>query len=83
MSTTTRDTSAFNARRTALGTVDWIAIVLMIIGSLNWGVIGLGGPDLVALVFGQMTPASRAIYILVGIAGLYGISMPFRLHRVP
>lgn len=53
---------------------DIIALCLVIIGAVNWGLVGLFKLDLVAFLFGQMTILSRIIYILVGIAGLYLIS---------
>lgn len=51
--------------------LDWIAIVLTIIGAVNWGLIGLFSFDLVAFLFGTMTLLSRIVYTLVGISGLY------------
>ena len=63
--------------------MDRIALVLVIIGALNWGVIGLFGLDLVAfLCGGQMAVLSRIIYSLVGLAGLWCISLLFR-ERAP
>ncbi len=59
--------------------LDRIALILVIIGALNWGSIGLFGFDLVAFAFGsQMAIASRIIYTLVGIGGLWSITMLFR-----
>lgn len=59
--------------------LDRIALVLTIIGALNWGSIGLFGFDCVAfLAGGQMALISRIIYSLVGIAGLWCISLFFR-----
>ena len=59
--------------------LDRIALVLVIIGALNWGLIGLFGLDLVAfLCGGQMAVLSRVIYSLVGIAGLWCVSLLFR-----
>ena len=55
----------------SLRTVDIIAAILVIIGALNWGLIGLFGFNLVAAIFGPMTILSRLVYILVGAAGLY------------
>lgn len=55
-------------------TLDTIALLLVIIGAVNWGLIGFFSFDLVAAIFGNMTVASRIIYALVGIAGLYAIS---------
>ncbi|MBL0942667.1 MAG: DUF378 domain-containing protein [Alphaproteobacteria bacterium] len=48
-----------------------IAFILVIIGALNWGLIGINGFDLVSQLFGPMTALSRAIYTLVGISGIY------------
>lgn len=55
-------------------TLDIIALILVIIGAVNWGLIGFFRFDLVAALFGEMTAFSRVIYALVGIAGLYAIS---------
>ena len=63
--------------------LDRIALILVIIGALNWGAVGLFGLDLVAfLLGGQMAVFSRVIYSLVGIAGLWCVSLLFR-ERVP
>ena len=63
--------------------MDRIALILVVIGALNWGVLGLFGLDLVAfLCGGQMAVFSRIIYSLVGLAGLWCISLLFR-DRVP
>jgi uncharacterized membrane protein YuzA (DUF378 family) len=48
--------------------------VLVTIGAVNWGLVGTGKFDLVARLFGRMSTASRIIYSLVGLAGLYHIS---------
>ncbi|KPJ67252.1 MAG: hypothetical protein AMJ43_05120 [Coxiella sp. DG_40] len=53
--------------------IDWIALILVIIGGLNWGVVGLFDINLVNLIFGEMTILSRVIYIVVGLASLYTI----------
>ena len=53
--------------------LDYIALCLVIIGAVNWGLIGIFDFDLVAAIFGTMTIISRIIYILVGIAGLWSI----------
>ena len=59
--------------------MDRIALILVVIGALNWGVIGLFGMDLVAFVCGgQMAALSRIIYALVGLGGLWSISLLFR-----
>lgn len=55
-------------------TLQIIALTVMIIGALNWGLIGLFGFDLVATIFGGTgTLGSKIVYILVGICGLIGI----------
>lgn len=54
--------------------LDSIALLLVIIGAVNWGLIGFFQFDLVAALFGDMSAFSRVIYALVGIAGLYAIS---------
>lgn len=62
-------------------TVDYIALVLVIIGAINWGLIGFFGFDLVRVLFGDMTVLSRIIYSLVGIGGLYGLSYFGRIRN--
>lgn len=59
--------------------MDKIALILAIIGGLNWGSIGLFRFDLVAFLFGGQTSAmSRAVYTLVGLAAIWCISLLFR-----
>lgn len=57
--------------------IDKIALVLIIIGAINWGLIGFFGFDLVATLFGEMSVISRIVYGLVGISGLWGIKLLF------
>ena len=57
--------------------IDKIALVLIIIGAINWGLIGLFKFDLVATLFGQMSLLSRIVYSLVGVSGLWGIKLLF------
>ncbi len=57
--------------------IDKIALVLVIIGAINWGLIGLFNFNLVELIFGNMTLLARIIYILVGISGLWAIKLLF------
>lgn len=62
--------------------MDTIALVLVIIGALNWGLIGLFGFDLVATLFGGPQAAlSRIVYALVGLAGLWSLTFLFRDTR--
>ena len=51
--------------------LDVTAAVLLVIGGLNWGVVGLTGSDLVGTLLGSLSPASRLVYLLVGTAALY------------
>lgn len=55
--------------------MNYICTPLMIIGALNWGLVGAFNFNLVSVLFGNMSVISRIIYILVGIAGVCGIYM--------
>lgn len=55
-------------------TLDTVGLILVIIGAINWLLIGIFKFDLVRMLLGDMTLLSRAVYILVGICGLYAIS---------
>ena len=62
--------------------LDKIALTLLIIGGLNWGCVGIFRFDLVAWLFGgQVGIVSRIIYILVGLAAIWCISLLFRDSR--
>ena len=59
--------------------MDTIALILSIIGSLNWGLVGLFRFDLVAWLFGgQGSLISRIVYTLVGLAGIWCVTLLFR-----
>ena len=59
--------------------MDKIALLLVIIGAVNWGLIGIFQFDLVASIFGgQAAVLSRIIYALVGLAGLWCVTLLFR-----
>lgn len=60
-----------------MSVLDWIVFILVIIGALNWGLVGFFKYDLVKSLFGDMTTLSRIIYDLVGLAGLYMLVMAF------
>jgi len=53
--------------------LDITAVALLVIGGLNWGLVGAANFDLVAALFGPMSPLSRIVYVLVGAAALYRI----------
>ena len=57
--------------------LDKIALVLVIVGAINWGLIALFRFDLVAALFGDMTFLSRLVYGLVGLSGLWTIKLLF------
>ena len=59
-------------------TLDIIALILIIIGGLNWGLVGFFQFDLVAAIFGAMSVVSRIVYALVGISAIYGIFSFFK-----
>ena len=62
--------------------MDTIALILSVIGAINWGLVGIFQFDLVAwLLGGQTAMLSRIVYALVGLAGLWGISLLFRRHN--
>ena len=52
--------------------IDWIAYILVIIGALNWGLVGVGVGNLVEIILGTGT-LSTIVYLLVGLAGLWTI----------
>lgn len=58
---------------------DYTALTLVIIGAINWGLIGFLRFDLVAFLFGDMTWLSRIIYAIVGLSGLYLLSLYGRI----
>lgn len=59
--------------------IDRVAVLLMIVGALNWLSVGLFSVDVVANIFGGVDALwSRIVYTLVGIAGIYSISLLFR-----
>lgn len=57
--------------------LDNIALILVIIGAINWGLVGFFNFNLVDTIFGVMSVVSRIIYALVGIAGLWSIKLLF------
>ena len=57
--------------------IDTIALILIIIGTINWGLIGIFNFNLVDTLFGTMSVLSQIIYTLVGISGLWGIKLLF------
>lgn len=70
-----------NSHPRSMSAIDWIAMVLLIVGGLNWGLVGLFSFDLVAALFGQMSTLSRIIYVLVGLSALYSIYTSSKMSR--
>jgi len=62
-------------------TIDVVAVVLLVVGGLNWGLVGLFEFDLVAAIFGKMSALSRVVYTVVGICALYEILSWKAMHR--
>ena len=54
--------------------LDYTALIISMIGALNWGLIGLFKFNLVSWIFGDMSWISRIIYVIVGLCGLYLLS---------
>lgn len=81
MDAPTMDRRSIPERRQALrahhhatmSAIDYVAMALLIIGGLNWAMVGLFDIDMVATLFGPGTTATRAVYMLVGLAALYSI----------
>lgn len=64
-----------------LNVLDWIALILVIVGGLNWGLVGIFKFDLVATIFGTMSVISRIVYMLVGLAAIYMAVILVNLRR--
>lgn len=64
-----------------LSTLDWVALVLVIIGGLNWGLIGFFGLDVLGNILGDTTGLSRIVYGLVGLSALYLVFTLKKLAR--
>ncbi len=65
-----------------VNSIDWIALVLTIIGGLNWGLVGAFQFNLVDALFGTGSALSRIVYILVGLSALYLIVTATKLRRI-
>lgn len=61
------------SRPSRFNALDFLAHILLIVGGLNWGLVGLMDLDLVATLFGQGSTLSRVVYIAVGAAALWGL----------
>lgn len=68
-----RRSGAVTRNESRMNAIDWVAMTLVVIGGINWGLIGLFSFDLVAALFGAMSPLTRLVYALVGFSALYAI----------
>jgi uncharacterized membrane protein YuzA (DUF378 family) len=73
--------AAIREGQSAMSAVDYIAMALLIIGGLNWAMVGLFDVDVVASLFGPGSPASRIVYVVVGLAALYSIYTAAKMGR--
>jgi len=63
--------------------IDWIALTLVVLGAINWGLIGFFQFDLIAVIFGTMSSlASRILFALVGVAGLYCLTFYAKMDNM-
>lgn len=61
--------------------LNYTALTIAIIGAVNWGLVGIFRFDLIAALFGNMSWFSRLVYILVGLSGLYLLSLYGRIRN--
>ena len=61
--------------------LDRVALILTIIGGINWGLIGIFKFDLVAMLFGEMSVLSRIVYTLVGLSGIVSIGLYSKINE--
>jgi hypothetical protein len=63
--------------------IDWLALVFVIVGGLNWGLVGAFDFNLVDTLFGEKSALARIVYVLVGLAAVYMIAVASRLASTP
>ena len=64
-----------------MNALDWLAMVLLIVGGVNWALVGLFNYDLVARILGAGSMATRIVYIVVGLAAVYSIYLCVKQSR--
>jgi uncharacterized protein len=62
--------------------IDWVALLLLVVGGLNWLLVGAFEFDLVAAIFGEMSAASRIVYVLVGLSAIWVLVKSLSMRRV-
>lgn len=60
---------------------DWVALILVVIGGLNWLLVGLFDWNLVTVIFGVMSIITRIIYVLVGLAAIWLLAISGKLAK--
>lgn len=78
-----RRSGSLALRASRLNALDWISMALLIVGGINWGLVGLFDFDLVAALFGQMSLLSRIVYVVVGLCALYTIYTSSKIKKSP
>lgn len=71
--------------RVRVSSLDWLTLALVIVGALNWGLVGIGtlieaNWNLVNLIFGSFPTLEAIVYLLVGLAGLYELVIAYQLY---
>lgn len=61
--------------------LDWVALILVVIGGLNWGLVGFFNLDLVKVIFGDMTFIAKIVYILIGLSAVYLLFNSAKLRK--
>lgn len=62
-----------------LNAIDWLALLLVIVGGVNWGLVGAFKYNLVDSLFGEMSTLSRIVYGLVGLSAVYLVYTAYKL----
>ncbi len=64
-----------------LSTIDWVAIILVLVGGLNWGLVGFLKFNLVTAIFGDASIISRLVFAIVGLATIYLATQVMKLGK--
>lgn len=64
-----------------LTAIDWVALILVVIGGLNWLLVGLFEWNLVTAIFGDMSVVTRIVYVLVGLAAIWLLAISGKLAK--
>jgi hypothetical protein len=79
--TTTAASTRRETHETHMAAAEWIPMILLAIGGINWGLIGLFDFNLVERIFGDGSLLTRIIYVAVGLSALYSLYMSTRMSR--